>query len=343
MRIDGYFQSDTLIISVADGESQDTATISIPLPNVELCTEPLVINGSYSGEQLNLTVAHCGDFDSVNIPISIEQDVYNFIDNYNTNNYGGGNDVNCDEFSQELKDCCDLILNRIADVEQYVTVDVSGQTNTNYQCEPVLDENNQPTGEKELTSEIVNYSGLGIQGIHENLKILTQNMNSIHNGLCQVFEPQDVVAIVASEKDLHRVKSKVLILQFVSLDVYPKRSASDNFWQLQIPAAKDSYDWLTDFENLTRTHGNQYAELQFNENYVPVSGWFASEAAAEGFFDAVLGLTNATEKNRVFPKHKNPQMNITVAVTRPYRAFIKSINDQGRPVCHAKYVPVINE
>ncbi|MDJ0593348.1 MAG: hypothetical protein QNJ72_25740 [Pleurocapsa sp. MO_226.B13] len=154
-------------------------------------------------------------------------------------------------------------------------------------------------------------------------------------------EPPDVVSIVASEKDLHRVKDKVLILHLVLLDVYPKRRGTDSLWQMQIPAAKDHYDWLTDFEPLRRKHGNQYAELRFQENYVPVSGWFEDETTANAFFDAVLALTNATEDNRVISKHTMPKTAIPVFETRPYRAFIKSINAQGIAICHAKYVPVI--
>jgi uncharacterized coiled-coil protein SlyX len=372
----------------------------------------LTINGSYFDGNLNITVAHCNDFDSVDIQIDMEN-------------------------------CCNEILTKLQTIEDYVTVNISGTLSGDFDCQqPLKDDGSiDDFAFPEAIASSKNYGDQGISGLHKMLQIFGENLDKIYANTCKAIEPlanltvedvykycsdgnlikrsdysdtemgqaeyeqaladqltinfanskyghlinddgiitpitapnyvisrllsdftliqaknnhdllcninnaepQDVVAIVASEKDLHRVKTKVLILHFVLLDVYPKRSASDTLWQVQIPAAKDSYSWLNDFDGLRRTHGNQYAELQFNENYVPVSGWFASEAAAETFFDAVLELTNATEKNRVFPKHKTPQINIAVATTRPYRAFIKSINNQGRPVCHAKYVPVINE
>ena len=181
-----------------------------------------------------------------------------------------------------------------------------------------------------------------ITPIVSDLALIQGRINNA--AICDIksSEPPDVVSIVASEKDLHRVKDKVLILHLVLLDVYPKRSNTDALWQMQIPAAKDNYDWLTDFEPLRRRHGNQYAELRFQENYVPVSGWFEDETAANAFFDAVLALTNASEDNRVISKHTMPKTAIPVFETRPYRAFIKSVNVQGQAICHAKYVPVIS-
>ncbi len=165
------------------------------------------------------------------------------------------------------------------------------------------------------------------------------------NIICNIEIPEnpDVVTIVASEKDVHRVKTKSLVLHFVTLDAYPKRRADQGYRPTQIPAAKESYDWIADFEDLRWTQGNQYAELRFVEPYTPVSGWFADADAANAYFDQVLTLTTATEDNRVIPTHSNPKTDYPVRDTRPYRAFIVSVNEKREKLCHAKYVPVIEE
>ena len=367
LSIDGSFENDILNLTVADGISQDTATINIPISEIpenpeipELPSIPesipsnLSIAASYFNDVLTITVADGQSQDTAQV--FIDADINNFGGGGGSNPNDGGDDLSCDAFSQELQDCCSQLLaaindnqnaiennfQKIQEVEQYVTIDISGTAESEYQCESVLDENGQPTGDQEATFTDTNYTGIGLLGLQEQLKIINQNLAAIYGDLCGLStEPQDVVAIVASDKDLHRVKTKVLIVQFVLLDVYPKRSNTDSLWQVQIPAAKDSYDWTTNFNNLRRIHGNQYAELHFNEPYVPVSGWFRDAAAANAFFNTILPLTNATEKNRKLPIHSNPEMNIAVFETRPYRAFIKSVNNQGVPVCHAQYRPVI--
>ena len=156
------------------------------------------------------------------------------------------------------------------------------------------------------------------------------------------LEPQDVVSIVASDRDARYIKSQVLILHFVTLDNYPKRAKNSAYRQVQIPAPKESYDWLEDFDSLRWYQGNLYAELHFQENYVPVSGFFENETRANQYFDAVLTLTTATQKDRVIYKHYSPNTNILVRETRPYRAFIKSVNELRQAVCHATYRPPIN-
>lgn len=164
-----------------------------------------------------------------------------------------------------------------------------------------------------------------------------------NTALCAIepSEQGDVVSIVASDKVIARASGKFLVLHFVELTNYPKRSSSSSYWQAQIPAAQESYTWTNDFEALRWQRGNLYAELVFNEFNNPVSGWFESENAANSYFDAVLNLTTATEKNRKFHTHSNPQTAVQTRSTRPYRAFITSVNATGEAVCHVKYLPLI--
>lgn len=153
------------------------------------------------------------------------------------------------------------------------------------------------------------------------------------------LEPTEVIALVASEKALHRVKDKVLILHFVNLDNYPKRQKNSSYRPIQIPAPKESYIWENDFESLVWEQGNQYAEMKLEGWKTKVSGWFASEAAANSYFDAVLDLTTAIEENRIISNHSNPQTNIPIRTTRPYRAFISQVGSSGVAECLAKYQP----
>lgn len=132
-------------------------------------------------------------------------------------------------------------------------------------------------------------------------------------------------------------------MHFVSLDNYPKRQANSSYRQIQIPGAKDKYDWKENFKNLRWVQGNQYAEMSLVGYKSKVSGWFEDIDAADSYFDKVLSLTTAEQENRSYPKHLNPKANISKRVTRPYRAFIESVNDAGQAICHVKYVPPIRE
>ncbi len=163
--------------------------------------------------------------------------------------------------------------------------------------------------------------------------------------LCDLtkFDESNTVSIVASPKYITNVEGKVLILHFVTLDNYPKRSRGSNYRPIQIPGAKDVYDWETDFKNLRWIQGNQYGELELQNYKAKVSGWFASKNAGEEYFNQILDLTKAIEKNRYFPSIKYPRTDIALQITRPYRAFIESINEMGQAVCHVKYVPPQDE
>ena len=157
------------------------------------------------------------------------------------------------------------------------------------------------------------------------------------------LEPTDIVSLVASPKYVTNIDGKVLVLHFVSLDNYPKRQRNSSYRPIQIPGAKEEYNWEEHFENLRWEQGNQYAELMLKGYRARVSGWFKDKVAADSYFDQVLELTIAEEENRNYPERKHSRTNISTQITRPYRAFIESVNDQGQAICHVKYVPVIEE
>ena len=180
--------------------------------------------------------------------------------------------------------------------------------------------------------------------IYKHLLDQTFNQEAIaYNDICSKFEEledSDVVSLVASPKYVTNIDGKVLVLHFVTLDNYPRRKAGSYPRQIQIPGAKEQYDWIEDFLNLRWFTGNQYGELELEGYRAKVSGWFADKNAANSYFDAVLELTTAREVNRNLPNHSNPRTDIVSVETRPYRAFIESVDETGTALCHAKYVPV---
>jgi alpha-L-arabinofuranosidase len=161
----------------------------------------------------------------------------------------------------------------------------------------------------------------------------------IRKAQCEL-ELAEVVSLVASDRFINQISNRQLILHFVDLDNYPKRKRNSSYRPVQIPLPLDEYDWQNDFEPLRWIQGNQYAELRFQGQFVPVSGWFRDRAAAEAYFDAILNLTTAVEDNRVIPIHTQPKTNIPVQTTRPYRAFIVHLGSDGKAVCDTKYVPI---
>ncbi len=377
--------------------------------------------------------------------------------------------MNCDELERKLDNCCSQILNSISSLQdivvgdlsnitnittetkEYVTVDISGTANTDYQCEFEVNEDKELIpgyAISNITKEGYQgqaYQGVGLVGIHENLKLINTNLDSIHSDLCKAIDPvttievndlytycinnfeidqslyfnelgnpkypsaiddfnrevqrilndllkdtkyaylinkaagdklitapnnwitriladfaliqgkinnqaicnidipesPDVVSIVASDKVLGKHQGKNLVLHLVTFENYPKRNANSTYWQQQIPDPKDEYDWNIDFKDLVWQRGNLYCELYFNGIKDPVSGWFAGKGAADSWFDSILKLTNATERNRKYHEQKTSTRTITSNLVRPYRAFITSINDVGQGVCEVKYVPPI--
>jgi hypothetical protein len=331
LKLDGSYQGEVLTLTVADGESYDSATIAIPLPDLvknivnnyystqgeEHVKSNLKLDGSYQGEILTLTVADGESYDTATIPIPNPNGGSSgvdgcFIDLKYENNLLTANLTIGQCFTQDS-----------TKIMEFAPIDV----------EQITCENGVVKSEIVTVAVIKGTETAEIEAYAARAKIQKLQCESSN----------DVISIVASPKYVTNVDGKVLILHFVTFDNYPKRSRGSNYRQIQIPGAKETYDWKLDFENLVWQQGNQYAELELNEYRARVSGWFESEIAANAFFNQVLNLTIGTEKNRRYPKQKYPRTNIATTATRPYRAFIESINQSGQAICHVKYVPAIEE
>lgn len=301
----------------------------------------VIVDGD-TGEDNLLLMADCdltdviNELNNINNTVNTINNTTNNIDNVTTNiDNTTTNLVNTTNNITEVDNT--EVLNKLDNIYNQITIDISGTTESNFACEE-----NSETGLAVPTNELISYSGLGVAGIHEALKLTNNNLTTIFNDLCQLqnAEPTDVVSIVASPKYITNVDDNVLILHFVSLDNYPKRQANSTYNPIQIPAPKESYDWDTDFKDLRWHRGNQYAELKLQGYKHGVSGWFENETRANEFFDAIiLNITTATETNRIIPQHSNPKTNIAIKETRPYRAFITGVDSSGNGAIVNKYFP----
>ena len=316
----------------------DEDNFSVTIPEVETDTHvksDLKGSGSFRDDTLTITIAdgESSDTFQVSIPITdltsttfITERVY----------------MNCDELEQLIINLENNLTNQLTNIANAVVIDINGEIDSEFECVEEPDNQNPGQVNKVAQFQPVEYAGLGLVGLHQFLTIANTNLTSIYEGICVENEPTEVVSLVAADRFVTQASGKILVLHFVTFDNYPKRSRDSSYRQVQIPSPKETFIWEEDFENLRWWQGNQYAELRFNENYVPVSGWFKDEEQANAYFDAVLELTTATESNRVIPKHSNPKTSIPEQETRPYRAFIESINAEGRAVCEVKYTPPSN-
>ena len=334
LNLDGIYQNEVLTLTVADGESQDTASIGIPLPDFDN-----IINNYYltQGEQhvkSNLKINGIYQNDDLTISISDGESQDTTTIHIPTDNHGGGGGIGYDGCGIDL-----AYENNLLTVN--LTVGQCSSSDSTKIMEFVPIEIEQITC-KDGVAETKLVTVAVIKGTEAAELEAYAARAAIQKMQCEL-EPTEVVSIVASDRVIARADGKILVLHFVQLDNYPKRTRGSTYWQVQIPAAKneDNYIWENDFENLRWQRGNCYAELRFNEFKNSVSGFFANKAAANNYFDAVLDLTLATEKNRVYSEHKSPKTAIVEQETRPYRAFVETVDSAGRAICLIKFVPPV--
>jgi hypothetical protein len=176
------------------------------------------------------------------------------------------------------------------------------------------------------------------------LQLILEQQKTLLSPIC-TFASGDVVAITASDTVIENVKGKQLILHFVDLINYPKRSKNSGYRPVQIPLPKAAFDWSSDFENLRWITGNFYAKLFLKDNQdlkwkAPITGYFSSQIEADNYFDEILNLTTLIEDYRTYhPTTKS--RNFAIKQTRPYRAFVVSVDSLGNPVCETKYQPIV--
>ena len=474
VNVEADISDGTLIIDVTVGDRNDSATVD--LPEFDVNVEADISDGTLI---IDVTVGDRNDFAIVDLPVFKPFVVVDVFENDNTFvikvSVNGSTDEDSFFIDMNIDECCnklaDLIngnfnnlSNELANLENAinsevkqiydeVTIDITGNANSDYICEFIKDEKTGEVKPNYAQSKVISkdYTGKGLQGIHENLKLININLDALHKDVCKAVDPisfigeadifqyctngveidrslyfndegsersigkaeeyendlatakrkylieqfklskygtklihendeisitapnnwitpiladfsliqsrinkdilcdlsefdnKDTVSIVASPKYVTNIEGKVLILHFVDLTNYPRRSRGSHYRPIQIPGALAEYDWDMHFKDLRWIQGDQYGELSLFDYRAKVSGWFFDKDAGEAFFDWVLDLTTATEKNRNFPKHKNKRTDIAKQTTRPYRAFIESVNQFGRAICHVKYMPPVKK
>ena len=349
------YQLDNTTIgwSLIYNEFQDQGEFNIILPEVEeveYTPSNLQLDGTYQDDYLTLNISDGESSDSIQIFIDAE-DITNI-------NGGGGQEVNCDEITDAIDNCCAQILTaiqtsetfldgEIQKVEDALNVPVNDIINVEYQCVPEEDKDGNPIPDSKLqeTNQLT-IDTIGLNGLVQYSRNISRNLDSIHKEICEgikLMENPDTVTLLASERDVGRVEGNVLILHFVTLDNYPKRQAGSSPRVIRIPEPKDEYDWGTDFKDIRWEQGNQFARLKLEGWKQGVSGWFKDAAAANACFDQLIQLTNAKETGRSIPIHTNPRTDIQVRPTRPYRAFISREVNPGEGETLFKYLPPADE
>lgn len=177
------------------------------------------------------------------------------------------------------------------------------------------------------------------------LSLINEQQRLLIDPICEPLT--EVVPVNVSYAVDKTTKGRHLILHFVDLDNYPKRSSSGSLRPVQIPRpiANENLDWATFFENMRWEQGNLYCQLILkdsnnNKFSPPISGFFANQQAADDYFDSVLPITELSELQRKYHPTNNAQTNFTVKTTRPYRAFVIDLDNEGNPVCELKIVPI---
>ncbi len=113
----------------------------------------------------------------------------------NNNSGGGGTgDMGCPDLEVAFEDRIELVLQAIAElrtkvvnVEKYVTIDIEGETYEELECpEEETKEGEEAEGE-EVEKEygtLVEYKGKGLTGIHEAIKIISNNLVRVFEASC---------------------------------------------------------------------------------------------------------------------------------------------------------------
>lgn len=187
--------------------------------------------------------------------------------------------------------------------------------------------------------------------ITNNVTNINNNLQTVLAGNEEIIEKLDEVegdcmAMVASDAHLARVDGDQLILRFIPVKDFPYVKTS--LWQVQIPyPIKEIFDWCHDFDHIRWFRGEQFAQLDLihptsgERIRQPVTGYFASKASADAYFDMILALTKCSEFRRSYPDMTNKKVKPVIQETRIHRAFVSFIQyPEGKAIAKQCYRPV---
>ena len=111
---------------------------------------------------------------------------------------------------------------------------------------------------------------------------------------------------------------------FVAFDIFP---IEDNQWEFVVTVNGDSDSDVLSLElPEEKPSSNLQIDGSFQENTLVIT---VADDESEDTTQIEIPLPEANE-----------HIDIAVVETRPYRAFIESVDETGTAICHAKYLPV---
>lgn len=157
------------------------------------------------------------------------------------------------------------------------------------------------------------YVGYGIQGISERIDNLEALLLKIGNNTCasgtstRVEVKEYPIIIQPSEQYSFKDNETQLTLMFGTQ--YPTTKGSN--WYVSVPQPKESYNWSSDFETLTRKVTGNKAIVRFsgriywNGTDMWSGGYFPDEESARNFLGRIALLSNAEPREvRISVKEK---------------------------------------
>ena len=140
----------------------------------------------------------------------------------------------------------------------------------------------------------------------------------------------ETVTIMAAPEVQANIKGTVLVLDFTTVDAFPKLNETGSKWRVQIPDPKDDITW-DDLKDIRWFRGSQYAQVKFENRINSTSGWFASEDSADSYFAQISALTKLEVATIIKSKHSNPQIFPEQIKTRVFRGFKVFVGENGEP------------
>ena len=172
-----------------------------------------------------------------------------------------------------------------------------------------------------------------VYGVIDYLDIIKQEIDLTKLEVCKVDTESDLVTIVAAPEEQHHIKGKVLVIDFVAEENYPKRERNSSKWRIQVPNPKEDIDWCGDLDNIRWQRGREYHWIKYRQYQHPIKGWFRNKVDADSFFDSINNLTIEKEEYRRFSDGDGYKIQPDVVTARPYRAYIAIISsDDGEPI-----------
>ena len=175
LRLSASFQSEILTVEVSVGDESGSDTFAVNFDDIDFD-----IDLTYFNDWLTAILTINGD--TKRDSVYIDPDIIRRGPGGN----GGNNDMGCEQIGQQLEQDLGEILaaigsvsSQVQQVQQTVTIDITGTTVTDFVCPVTDEEGNTSDSMTELT-----YQGAGLAGLHQLTKTINQNLLTIFEGQC---------------------------------------------------------------------------------------------------------------------------------------------------------------